>query len=78
MVTLSYTSPTQITAYWPLDTIPRAYPPTGIPDCRQGELEVTISVAGGDPFHAASFRFTTADATPGVLISTLEDGYLTI
>ena len=35
-------------------------------------------MAGGDPFHTASFRLTTADATPGVLISTLEDGYLTI
>jgi hypothetical protein len=35
-------------------------------------------VAGSDPFHTASFRLTTADATPGVLISTLEDGYWTI
>ena len=47
-------------------------------DCREGELEVTVSVAGGDPFRTASFWLTTADATPGVLISTLEDGYLTI
>ena len=43
-------SPTQINAYLPLDTIPRAYPPTGIPDWRQGGLEVTVSVAGGDPW----------------------------
>jgi hypothetical protein len=39
---------------------------------------VTVSVAGGDPFHTASFRLTTADGTPGVLISTLEGGYFTI
>jgi hypothetical protein len=40
---------------------------------------VTVSVAGDDPFpHTASFRLTTADVTPGVLISTLADGYLTI
>jgi hypothetical protein len=35
-------------------------------------------MAGGDPLHTALFRLTTADARPGVLISTLEDGYLTI
>lgn len=77
-VPLSYASPTQINAYLPLQTVPRACPPTGIPDCRQSELELTVSVAGSDPFHTASFRLTTADATPGVLISTLEDGYWTI
>ena len=77
-VPLSYASPTQINAYLPLQTVPRPCPPTGIPDCRQSELEVTVSAAGSDPFHTASFRLTTADATPGVLISTLEDGYWTI
>ena len=43
-VPLSYTSPTQITACLPLDPSP----PPGIPDYHQGELEVTVSEAGGD------------------------------
>ena len=47
-------------------------------DCREGEFEVTVSVAGGDPFYTVSFPLTAADSTPGVLISTLQDGYLTI
>ena len=74
-VPLSYASPTQINAYLPLE------PPSLVrarrrasPICREGEFEVTVSVAGGDPFRTASFWLTTADATPGVLISTLEDG----
>jgi hypothetical protein len=45
-------------------------------DCREGEFGVTVSVAGGDPFHTVSFPLTAAEATPGVLISTLEDGYI--
>jgi uncharacterized protein (TIGR03437 family) len=49
-VPLSYASPAQINAYLPLQTVPRACPPTGIPDCRQSELEVTVSVAGSRPF----------------------------
>ena len=60
-VPLSYASTTQINAYLPLDTIPRACPATGIPNRGEGELELTVSVAGGDPFHTASFRLTIAD-----------------